>query len=358
MFSNNTISKKLLRLFSMAVMVLLVLMLPACSKPEADAEETEEPETVEEDISIYGDPSLGIDATAGSKLREWRTILIAGIDNGHRADIQLVLSINKSTGEAKMFTVARDTYMQIADGEIRTIDDREYEFCKCNRAFETGDKYDLMKELNQHLDLNIKEFIGVDWPCTAKLVDALGGVEVEIESQAMLDAINGLIAGYQDAYADPIAGTGKQTLTGWQAVQYLRVRKYKGGSARIRETHSREFIESLYERAKGMSMEEIAEVYDEIADMLDTNMSRNTLTDTLAEMSSAQIENIGGWPFEAVTLWDPDEHFNYLVPDTLFSNVIELHANMYGQAVYLPSEKVQELDDRIKDLRENHLIKN
>ena len=357
MFSRRHLNQSLRSFLALLMIFLMAVSMSGCSKnEEPEPEEAEEPE-VEEDISIYADPSLGIASTAGNGLRDWRTILIAGIDNGHRADIQLVLSINKDTGEARMFTVTRDTYMQIADGKTRVIDDREYEFCKCNRAFETGDKYDLMKELNQHLDLNIKEFIGVDWECAATLVDALGGVEVEIESQEMLDAINRTLAGLTDVYAEPIAGTGKQTLTGWQAVQYLRVRKYKGGNPRIRETHSREFLSALYGRAKEMSAEEISEVYDEVADMLDTNMSRGTLTDTLLALKDADINDNGGFPYDYVKLWDPDEHFKYLVPDTLLSNVVQLHANVYDQFDYLPSEKVQELDERIKDLRENHLIK-
>ena len=217
--------KNIFKLLSIMLITMLVLLLPGCSKPEPAPEpEAEEPEVVEEDYSIYGDESLGIDAGAGESLRDYRSILIAGIDNGHRADIQMLLCINEETGESRIITVNRDTYMQIADGETVTIDDREFEFCKCNRAFEIGDKYDLMKELNQHLDLNIKEFIGVDWACAAKLVDDLGGVECDIESQEMLDAINSLISGFSEGDAELISGTGMQTLTGWQAVQYLRVR--------------------------------------------------------------------------------------------------------------------------------------
>lgn len=356
MFSRH-LNQALRRSLAFLMILLMTVSMSGCSKKdEPEPEEAEEPE-VEEDISIYGDPSLGIDATAGSELRDWRTILIAGIDNGHRADIQIVLSINKTTGEARMFSVTRDSYMQIADGETRVIDDREYEFCKCNRAFETGDKYDLMKELNQHLDLNIKEFIGVDWPTAAKLVDMLGGVEVTVEEE-MLDWINNdSMPAQYGAENARIESAGTQTLNGWQAVEYLRVRKYKGGSPRVREQRCKDFINLLLEKVKALPMDEVSEIYDELADGLDTNMSRTTLTDTLLLLEKSDINDIGGWPYDYVKLWDPDEHFKYLVPDTLLSNVIQLHANVYDQFDYVPSEKVQELDGRINDLRDNHLIK-
>lgn len=358
MSSQKNIMKYLFKTVSIMLVAVLVLLLPACSKPEPEPEPEPE-ETAEEEIdySIYGDESLGIDPVVDESLRGYRSILLAGIDNGHRADIQMILSINEETGECRIITVNRDTYMQIADGEKVTIDDREFEFCKCNRAFEQGDKYDLMKELNHHLDLNIKEFIGVDWPTAAKLVDDLGGVEVDIESQEMLDAVNSIIEGFQEADADPIPGTGKQTLSGWQAVQYLRVRKYKGGNAFVREDHNRAFVEALFAKAKGMSMDEISEVYDDIAGDLDTNMSRNTLTDTLALVIQSEVKNLGRFPYEYETFYEPpDKYFNYRVPQSLVSNVVQLHADMFDQFDYSPSDKVKELNDKIIDLQENYLI--
>ena len=347
--------KNTFKALSIIIIASLVLLLPGCSKPEPEPEPEPEEAAETEDYTIYGDESLGIDAGVDESLRNYRSILIGGIDNGNRADIQLILCINKETGESRMVTVNRDTYMQIAHGETVVIDEREFEFCKCNRAYEVGDKYDLMKELNRHLDLNIKEYIGVDWPCAAKLVDALGGVECDIESQAMLDAINTLIAGFRDADAELIPGTGKQTLSGWQAVQYLRVRKYEGGSAFAREDRSRAFVETLLNKAKSMNMEEIAEVYDEVAGDIDTNMSRSTLTDTLALISESKIEDVGRWPYEYKSRWEPDKHFLYQVPQSLYSNVVQLHADLFDQNEYLPSTTVQELNEKITDLEDNYL---
>lgn len=349
--------KNFFKLLSIMLIAVLVLLLPGCSKPKTEPEPEAEEPAAEEDYSIYGDESLGIDAGVDESLRGYRSILLAGIDNGHRADIQLILCINEETGESRMITVNRDTYMQIADGETVTIDDRDFEFCKCNRAFEMGDKYDLMKELNHHLDLNIKEFIGVDWECAAKLVDALGGVECDIESQDMLDAINYLIEVFPDVDIEPISGTGVQTLNGWQAVQYLRVRKYKGANAFVREDRNRAFVESLFAKAKDMSMDELSELYGEVADDLDTNMSRDTLTDTLALIGTNEIKNLGRFPYEFKTFYEPpDKHFNYRVPQSLVSNVVQLHTDMFDDIVYTPSAKVVELNDKIVDLQENYLI--
>ena len=324
-------SKNIRTLLAFLLILTMLVLGSACSKNEEPGEtDTEEAEQTEYEESIYGDASLGIDAGVDEELQGYRSILIAGIDNGHRADLQMVLCINRETGDSKLFSVSRDAYMQVGHGEKVTIDGRELEFCKSTRAFEIGDKYDLMKELNRHLDLNIEEFIGVDWATTAKLVDLLGGIEADITSQEMLDAINELIGNADYGDHEYIQSTGRQTLTGWQAVQYLRVRKYDGGSVKAREERSREVIVSLFNKAKEMSVEEIGDIYDEIAGDLDTNVSRNTLTEMLTLIASANIENIKSWPYEYEMREEPDGYFNYLVPQTLYSNVKELHENLFG----------------------------
>lgn len=335
------------------LLAAFVFIAVGCSSDQKEAQ-VEEPVYMEEE-SLYGDESLGIDAGVDEKLRDYRSVLIAGIDNGNRADMLIVLCMNEKTGDIKMFTVTRDAYMQIAHGETVVIDDREYEFCKCNRAYEIGTKYDLMKELNRHLDLNIKEFIGINWACTAKLVDAVGGIECDIQSQDMLDAINKLISGASEGDNQPIASIGKQTLTGWQAVQYLRVRKYEGGSPMVREERSRDVLNQILKKIKEMTVEEVSDVYDEIAGELDTNMSRSTLTETLASIGSTEIDDQGGWPYEYEVKWEKDKHFNYIVPQTLYSNVRELHAAIFGQEEYATSNTVQQLSDRIEELEENYL---
>lgn len=334
---------------------LLAVSFCGCSDNPEQPEKAEQENM--ETVSIYGDESLGIDAGVDEALRDYRCVLLAGIDNGNRADIQIILCMNEESGDIKMFSVTRDTYMQILNGEVISIDGRDYEFCKCNRAYERGDKYALMQELNRHLDLNIREFIGINWECAAKFIDYLGGIEVMIE-EPMLDWINqggGLPEEVQASGDFKISEAGTQTLNGWQTVQYLRVRKYKGGDVRVREKHNREVLEKLMVKAQSMSAEEIAEIYGEIAGDLDTNMSRSTLTDTIASIASSNIENTSAWPYHFDIKYDQDKHFNYFVPNTLVSNVKELHANIFGQEEYLPSTTVQELNDRIVDLSENHL---
>ena len=107
----------------------------------------------------------------------------------------------------------------------------------------------------------------------------------------------------------------------------------------------------LYDQAKSMSSAEIAEVYDAIADDIDTNMSRNTLTDTLAQIATIDIEQTEAWPYEWTRM--KDKVNDYRVPMSLMSNVKELHKVLFGQEEYLPSTVVQEIHDGMVEAEEN-----
>ncbi|MBR4089707.1 MAG: LCP family protein, partial [Mogibacterium sp.] len=127
---------------------------------EADAvEAAEEPQdniTVEE-ISLDEEEIMQSKAKlAASNIN--RKILIAGLDNGGRTDLMIILCFTKEN-EAKIFTVARDTYMQLNPSQKYSIDGKVRDFCKCNRAGAYGGMNVLMTELNRHLDLDIKEYI-------------------------------------------------------------------------------------------------------------------------------------------------------------------------------------------------------
>ena len=335
---NNMRMKKAVSILAIVLSVLMLLSGCKSKTGETSAEEQQE----EGLATLYGDESLGIDPAVDEQLKDYRLIALFGIDNGPRNDINIIISINKNDGTAKVFSVIRDAYMQVSS----TKEGVATEFNRCNLGYPRGGKYEAMKVMNRNLDLNIRECICVDWDCAAHLIDLLGGLKVNIDGEDMLDAINRLL---EDD--NKIAQIGEQTLNGWQAVQYLRVRKYDRGGTIARANRNQRVLVQLYNQAKNMSTSEIAEVYDGIADELDTNMSRNTLTDTLGQLVTVDIEELDPWPYEWTRMED-DEN-GYRVPMTLTSNVIELHKVLFGQEDYQPSTVVQEINDGMIKAEEN-----
>lgn len=277
-----------------------------------------------------------------------RAILVAGIDNGGRADIVLILCFT-AENKAKLFAVARDTYMQLNPSRKYNVDGKARDFCKCNRAAEYGGLDVLMTELNRHLDLNITEYVGADWDCVATLIDnsAVGGLSVNLTDKNMVNAINELIVGTGKAKK---VTTGKQTLTGWQAVEYLRVRKHiekpEGKGARVREDRNRDVFIQLYNQLKNSDKKDL--IYNAIAGKIVTNMSPAGIKALYDQFGRISVEPASQYPYTSKMYWDKWADMYYLVPTkSLETNTITLHRNVLGQGSYKPSATVKSLSKTI-----------
>ena len=283
-----------------------------------------------------------------------RSILIAGLDNGGRTDLMIVLCFTKEN-EAKIFTVARDTYMQLNPGKKYSIDGKVRDFCKCNRAGSYGGMDVLMTELNRHLDLNITEYIGADWNCVAALIDATGGFSVNLTDKDMVNGINKLIV--SSGKTSKIS-MGKQTLNGWQTVEYLRVRKYDDGSARAREDRNRNAFAQLYNQAKGWDINKRMLIYNAIAGRIRTNISVAEMKSLIAQFQNVNVVKTAQYPYYAKTYWDKWADYNYWVPNTLEKNTIRLHKEVLGQKGYKASATVKSLSKKIaKNVKKKVILK-
>ena len=348
----------LLTLLLVAVMTLGVAVgMAIYKKVNPEPKEPEQQiEEKQEETQVWGDETLGIDPKVDEELQDYRNILLLGIDNGGRSDVLMLLSINKKTNQVKSATVLRDTYMQIDPDGTYEINGEEREFYKCNRAYKKNGIYGAMMELNRHMDLNIRECITMDWDGMAKFIESMGGIEGDVESDAMMGFINVGTSPFADPDAPyKVDHTGQQHLNGYQAVQYLRARKYDGGSPQKRDARNQDALQQLFEKAKNLSMSELEEIYDNVANDAESNISRTTMTELLALISQSNLETMDGWPYEYTEMWQDDNSFYYFVPDTLTSNVSEFHKKMFGQDNYDPTETVKTLNEKIETARKEQL---
>lgn len=299
---------------------------------------------VEEEMeTTYGDETLCIDPDVDKALSDYRLIEIAGIDQGPRTDVIFVAALNKKTKEGKLFTVYRDTLMQLSpEGKTYPSSGHEYKFFKCNHAYYYEGKRGSMKMLNAHLDLNIREFLGINWDGVKYLVDEVGGIDVDVTSN-----IIGLINGNLDDQ-NKITTTGMQTLNGTQAVQYCRVRK--DADATVRSHRNEDVIIQLFNRINQFDTKKKIELYDKLVDYFDTNMSRTTVTELISELTSVSLTTVDGFPNDYTIMWDEWDAFYYYVPQPdLVTNVTKLHADAFGQSDYKPSKMAQKMNDNIKN---------
>lgn len=156
-------------------------------------------------------------------------------DSG-RSDATMVLSIDHTHNKIKLTSIARDTYVEVP-GRGKT---------KLNHAYAYGGPQLAVKTLNQNFDLDIQDFVTVNFAQLANIIDYIGGVtvnvtqeELEVANQCMIE-LNAL-----GMDIDPITETGDVLLTGGQAVAYARDRT--NGTDLDRTDRQREVLDSMFQ---------------------------------------------------------------------------------------------------------------
>ena len=286
---------------------------------------------------------LDISEQAEANLTGYRNIALFGIDSrsnddygrGNRSDCIIIASINNSTKEVKLVSVYRDTYMQI---EGHGLD-------KVTHAYSYGEAPLAISTLNTNLDLNIKEFVAVNFDAVAEAVDALGGVEIDVEENEIqyINSYIGETSKVTGIQTEKVTSAGTQTLDGVQAVSYARIRYTEGGDYK-RAERMRTVVEAMFNKLKTKSISELNEFADLILPKIYTNIDTSAIISMAPDLLKYNVTDSIGWPYETrgktMGAW-------YGIPVTLESNVTKLHQELFGESDYVPSETVQNISDSI-----------
>lgn len=274
----------------------------------------------------------------------YRNIVIYGVDsrsnsyNNTRSDCIIIANINESTKEIKLTSVYRDTYLEI---EGRSLD-------KVNHAYAYGGPELAIKTLNRNLDLDIKEFVTLNFYAVIDVVDAVGGITMDIDSSE-LQYINQYINGIGQETgrtSSNITKTGKQTLDGVQALAYSRIRYTAGGDYK-RTERMRDVLMAVAEKAKTLNLTQLNRVANDILPEVKTNISSTEILALLPQLAQYKFSSSSiGWPYEIKGqtingVW-------YGVPVDLEENVTKLHQEVFGEEDYVASETVKSISNKIK----------
>ena len=312
--------KKFFKVLSIILIILLLIVgivavcvvnkLNKINYVEISKEEIEVNTGVEENLSGY------------------RNIALFGIDTrddtyeGSRSDCIMIASINHDTKEIKIVSVYRDTYLNIPG---RGLD-------KVNHAYSYGGPALSMSTLNTNLDLDITEFATVNFTATKDIINAIGGVEIEV-TDAEAKSIPRITKG------------GKYLLDGEQALAYGRIRKIDSDYKRTERM--RTVVMAVFEKAKTMRITELNKLANQLLPEIYTNISATEILALIPKIYSYSIVESQGWPYETrgITLggvW-------YGPPINLAKNVAELHKTLFGKTEYVPTETVQEISNNIRN---------
>ena len=195
-------------------------------------------------------------------MKGYRNIALFGVDSttgaltkNTRSDTIMIASINQDTGECKLVSVYRDTYLNLSNDSYN----------KCNAAYAKGGPEQAINMLNMNLDLNITDFVTVGFAGLADTIDALGGVEIEVDDSEISHLNNYQLCIAEDLKRsyEPVTQTGKQMLDGLQATGYCRIR-YTAGDDFKRAERQREVLQAVADQAKKASLPQLTSTADAV----------------------------------------------------------------------------------------------
>lgn len=279
-------------------------------------------------------------------LKNYTNIALLGIDSrkddygvGNRSDTIMIMSINNKTQAIKIFSVYRDTYLQVEENNQKKLD-------KVTHAYAYGGAKNTLLALNTNLDLNIKKYVTINFDSLIYAVDALGGITIDVQK----DEVNNLNEFIDNTIRETgnksthVKGAGKQTLDGVQALAYARIRYTSGGDYR-RAERQRLVVQAMVTKAKTLSPGELINVAETVIPKLSTNYSKTDLALLAPKLAKADFSQNIGWPYytKGITLdrW-------YGIPTTLELNVKKLHQDVFGDTDYEPSNTVQQISKQIE----------
>ena len=288
---------------------------------------------------------LCIDPQVDKELKDYRNILVMGIDKRKgediekcRSDAMIVMSLHKKTGKFKMISVVRDSYLQVDENDQLVID-------KLTHAHAYGGPINTIRAINRNLDLNIKEFVRIDWQTVADTVDNLGGLTLNVhkgeihEMNKYIKDTNKSLNGSKDR----IVKAGKQKLNGVQVVTYCRIRKNDGDEQRAERY--RTAMAAALKKARKAGFKRIDKTADVVMPQITTNIPSKSIRKLLIDHYDIKIDESVGWPYT----WDGAQIGGiwYDVPITLKTNDVDLHKDIFDQKNYKPSNTVEEINQLV-----------
>lgn len=268
----------------------------------------------------------------------FRTIALFGLDNrsngnlsSGNSDVIIIATIDNETQEVKMCSVYRDTYLDTGGGKFR----------KCNAAFAKGGPQAAITMLNKNLDLNISDYVTVDFNAVVECIDLLGGVELTItdeEAHYMIGYVKELNELTGNTSEVPEAG-GTYVLDGVQATAYARIR-YTAGNDYKRAERQRTVIAKMVKKVQQSDLKTLNSMIDVMFDDIETSFSNKDLIALAAKIFDYELSGSAGFPFvkKEVELGTKGQ---IVAPDTLETNVKELHKFLYNNEEYVPSSTVR-----------------
>ncbi|MDE6982415.1 MAG: LCP family protein, partial [Lachnospiraceae bacterium] len=326
MMSTNRRKKKnkknKLVIFAVEIVVLVLLLLGLYLYFKVDKVQSTGPINADE-------VEIELDSETKEALKGYTNIALFGLDNrstgnydGGNSDCIMIASINNDSKEVKLISVYRDTFLSV----------KEDTFNKVNSAYAYGGPKGAIAALNKNLNLDITNYVAVDFAAVVDAVDLLDGIEltltdeeVKIMNDNYIDEINEVTK----HSSSKLSGGGTYTVDGVQALAYCRIR-YTAGDDFKRTERQREVLGKMIDKAKGSSISTVSSLIDTMFGEISTSFTSKEMLSLASNVMDYELAGNHGWPFELCT-GNFGSKGSIVVPTDLETNVVELHQYLFQE---------------------------
>ena len=297
------------------------------------------PEVVMEEIE-----NTNLSEETQTSMERYWTVAVFGVDSregtlgkGTRSDMEMVCNIDLETGEIRLVSVYRDTYVKISE---------KNQYDKINQAYFLGGPAQAVWTLSENLDLEIDDYASFSWKAVADAINILGGIDVDI-SKEEFRVINGFITETVESTgvgSHHLKSAGPNHLDGVQAVAYARLRKMDTDFMRTKR--QREVASLALEKLRSADFATLRQIVATVLPQISTSIGMRDLLGIAKSAGKFHLTETEGFPFELKDAMVGKK--DCVIPVTLEENVIRLHEFLFDEEEYEPSENVREISGQIQ----------
>lgn len=197
------------------------------------------------------------------------------LESGVRADSVIIVSVNRKTHQISLTSVLRDTYSFF---EVEPGNKETGKFKKINGAMSTGDVYTYINAVERLYKVKIDNYVIVNFESFKSIIDALGGVTVDI-TQREINHVNNNPQFYGDVKIEKKfkGEKGRQKLNGIEALTFCRIRHLDGDD--VRANRQKACLIEIFNQLKGASKVQLVNVISKLLPYVKSGLSKNEILD-------------------------------------------------------------------------------
>lgn len=239
---------------------------------------------IDEENVLSKDSKVTIKNTQSDDSKNVSNVLLIGTDNCTLADSIMILTVDRKNDDIKLSSIMRDSWVDIPG----------YGNSKINASFSRGGAGLLLRTINENYNLAIDKYIRVDFSKLPKLIDKLGGIDINVtkEEADIMSAYIKDLNKINKTDEKIVSGAGLKHLTGTQVTAYCRIR-YTEGNDFKRTERQRQVLKIIGDKISRLNLSDKLSFLSNTLSYVETNLEYSdvmTMSANLLFMSNINIK--------------------------------------------------------------------